>query len=514
MGVFDNPWLRFQNPQSQNPQGVFGQVGAFGVPPFAPGMAGQPSFAPNAQIPAFQPADPNAISQPPPLFQPPQQQPQRQPQNGEVARMQQSEPQENAGFFEGLQGLLGGDGNDKKNAGQWGAGDLASLGMALIGAGEPTWDVSQPSGWTRAGQAIADVSDRVEDRGWRNEQRDAMRDDRAWQSESRGRERTDWSREDAERGALDAWIAQQSPEDQAWMLANPQAAYQQFVQRQGNVGTQQVDGGFVWQIGPDGRTLERIDEVPLNAAQRAEVELDRARIAASGRGGRTLTFAQARQARNDYERAVADAREGTARANLALGFARTALANRGRIPGDDETVRNNDAALLFVTARLIQGTGVLSDPDIQILSGSGLDSVLADVQGFVGGGGKLSNRQRFALSGILDRYAGQLNSDEWRVYDDHSAFAEEQGYDPAELGIIAPRSQRPGEQTEEQNTAPTQEEIEAEIARRQAARGRAQQTQARGARGQRLPEGQRRYVGTARTGGHWEVVRNGQWVRE
>ena len=287
--------------------------------------------------------------------------------------------------------------------------DLLSLGAQLMGAGEASWNVNQPAGWERAGRALAETGAAADDRAWRNEQREQWRADNERDAWRYGREQTAATREDEEAAALDAAIATlpEGPERQ-WALANREEFARIALGRQARAGTEEIADGFRWRVGADGRTLERVDEVPLNAAQRAEIEIQRARIAADGAGGgvRPLTGGQYQVARQRLS-AVDRTRSQLGRVEAMLG--RMTDAQLASQMGQANSGFLSALTDLQMALKDQSELGALAGPDLALLRSFTGDP--RDTIAFLRGGGAGGMRQALAE---VDRSIG-LSEQGWRT---------------------------------------------------------------------------------------------------
>lgn len=233
-GVYDlmygqNPWM--QNPMQPPQQQWGGVLGYAGMPnvrvpqprtPFAPGAQQQqpPNAMPNMLMPQAQnPMQPNA-----PWLQQangaPAQTPGQRVGNGlqrlnaaaqiaaptmqsagavtplETAQPVQPRQEINTTFGERWSSPMGPGSNLAPS-------DMVSLGMQMMGAAQPSWNINQPNGWTQAGNAIQNTMERADERALRNEDADWMREQRGWARSDRpfeveqqgwARDRQGWDR--------------------------------------------------------------------------------------------------------------------------------------------------------------------------------------------------------------------------------------------------------------------------------------------------------------------------------
>lgn len=274
----------------------------FAAPPTAQGF--QPAQYPAQSVapPAAAPPQRAPIALPPNFSAPsPQAQPQTQPQQRPPAHTFASMPAPQAphadalpampeiadvpdapafnirkpGFFERMNEGMGGSNITPL--------DGLALGAQLMGAGQASWNVDQPDGWTRAAEAIQGVRDRADERDWRQEQRGAFRAEQQRADETHQHDRATWGREDQQISAAIASI-QNMPEgpEKQWAMAYPmeyarlQLANQ--AQRSGRAGEDVFEGDRHFRYSSDGRTLEYVGSMPLTEAQRAEQSLGWARV--------------------------------------------------------------------------------------------------------------------------------------------------------------------------------------------------------------------------------------------
>jgi hypothetical protein len=150
----------------------------------------------------------------------------------------------------------------------------------------------------------------------------------------------------------------------------------------------------------------RKTDISERRATAAEATAAAALARANGGGGDSewtpqRAFSNERTLRSEYIQQVKPLKEAHRDAQTISPYASAVVKSQGRPTGDKETIRNNDAILLMTVARMAQGPGVLSDQDITLATGAGLDSIFANAPGWVMGGGRLSERQRYALGSIL-----------------------------------------------------------------------------------------------------------------
>lgn len=420
-GILD--LLRMQQGFQPNGRGVLGLLNfpqsGYGTPPIAPtqpnaGDGATPSFLPTTYGggPRFSPWGAPAEQAPRP--QPPAAPAQRQTAGPDLRRvvppttapmapmpspaapaltaMRDAPPTPN-GPRTGIAGFL-----DRANAPIAEGGDVTpldglSLGLQLMGAGEASWNVDQPSGWTRAGGAIGETMANAQERGFRNEQRDAFRAEQQRASETHAHEQEGWQRERDQIAAAMAEIqAMPDGPEKEWAMAYPMEYARIRLAEHAQAGTQEAADGFLWTRGANGE-LVRGEEIPLNAAQRAEIAVQRARIAAdSGMGGiRPLTPNQYNEARNLYG-GIQQTRSQLGRVQDLMG--RLTDAQLMTQLGDANSGFMSALTQLQLSLKEQAELGALAGPDLALLRSFTGDP--RDTVAFLRGGGARGMRQQLA----------------------------------------------------------------------------------------------------------------------
>jgi hypothetical protein len=351
--------------------------------------------------------------------------------------------------------------------------DALALFTNLIDAGRAKWlgewDDGRAAGWGAAADAIQTYQDRGEARDIREEERAraqaaekraAAAEVRAAVEAKQDAVRFEWEGKDAaeeerQRQSLEAWINTRPEAERVALRAQPEIAREMMV-REIVPADFEPDGAgrfvrFNRQTGaPEYFTNAdgSVFEAPLSEREQYDRTLTqeelRIRRNAAARGER-VSLSDFRQIRNDYERQMGDVSDIRLRVQATLPFAQTVVQSQGRPRGfDGAVVRQQDAALVYAAARLVNGPGVLSDADLQALSAPTMAGVLSDWTGFATGNQRLSDAQRLALATVVTNNVESLDRRAWEIYDDHTAFAQDNNVDPARAGIFAPRFERPG----------------------------------------------------------------------
>lgn len=205
--------------------------------------------------------------------------------------------------------------------------------------------------------------------------------------------------------------------------------------------------GDIYTINPATMAPETHGQVPGADLMRRGAEADVANTERDARepyrrggGDGDVTFASAAAERQRYQSRMRDLQDTRLAADTSSGYAEAVVAGNGTPRGvDRRTLRTNDGVLLMTVARMAQGAGVLSDQDMDVVRGTGIDASIQGAYGFISGGNALSERQRFALSQILISRRGALNAAMQQHHDESLAFAQAQGVDPAMLGYTEPQ---------------------------------------------------------------------------
>lgn len=349
----------------------------------------------------------------------------------------------------------------------------------MIEAGQPTWDLSpQNHGMAGVAAALGGMMEtgRERVRQKKADERDDARfafeqRDQAFRGEEQVRARDVWKTEDERKRAIATAILDPNSgftaEERAALQAATPDQQAEILLKKGMIGQRGIrsiaDGRY---ITTDWRgDMTEGDFTPGGAQNQKNIDaqLLTSRINANRSGATPIGPAGARQFRNDYERKVAPYQEvltNLGKVGESPDTLRNIIASGGRRPAQNWG-RVDDAQLLFTVARAIQGTGVLSDSDISVLSGRDRTALMADVQGWLQGGDtnvKLSDGQRLQMARIAQRGIEGAQREVWNVYDEHAAFAESNNINREQAGIIAPRFSRPAERAATSAT-PTQQNI-------------------------------------------------------
>jgi hypothetical protein len=142
------------------------------------------------------------------------------------------------------------------------------------------------------------------------------------------------------------------------------------------------------------------------------------------------TFQQERTLRSEFISQDKPLLEAQRTLNTAGTYAKQVDPTSGRVAGPKEQIRVNDGVLLMTVARMAQGSGVLSDQDVTLITGSGLDTIIANAQGFVTGNGQLSDRQRAVLATILGRSGKNVASARSQLRNQYTGLASNYGLNP------------------------------------------------------------------------------------
>jgi hypothetical protein len=142
------------------------------------------------------------------------------------------------------------------------------------------------------------------------------------------------------------------------------------------------------------------------------------------------TFQQERTLRSEFIAQDKPLLEAQRTLNTADTYAKQIDPTSGRVSGPKEQIRVNDGVLLMTVARMAQGSGVLSDQDVTLITGSGLDTIIANAQGFVTGNGQLSDRQRAVLATILGRSGKNVASARSQLRNQYTGLASNYGLNP------------------------------------------------------------------------------------
>lgn len=151
--------------------------------------------------------------------------------------------------------------------------------------------------------------------------------------------------------------------------------------------------------------------------------------------GRQMKLSDARSLRNDYEKAIQTYKGMQTAVAAVTPAARRFVASQGQAEGNEVNVRVQDGQLLVAAARLVNGPGVLSQQDVNVIQGAGLDSAIANAFGWASGDQMLSPRQRYALASIIVGQNTALEQQIAQTTRDHAEFARERGIDPLSVGI-------------------------------------------------------------------------------
>lgn len=391
-------------------------------------------FAPDAPIGAAN-FEPDPFSARPPAAAPKRDEAR---QSGGAVTSQQG-GEKPGGFLANLGNRLTSPGFGSLSAVDW-----FSLSANLADAASDRWGTGPGSGEMIA-DALSGAFDGARQRRLEDEEADYIRG-------RRKREQSSDQREDEQIRQLDAWWAGLPEEERQRYGANTDAAYEAFLrrgERQDERADQVVSAGpgqVYYPFRGDGGELVTYDEEARDLSRRA-TEAEISQRYASGDRRRAVTPAQARQFRNDYEGEIRPLTDLRLRVEGTLPYARDVLAGDGRpVETDARMWRQQDSALVYAAARLINGPGVLSDADIRALSSPSLAGVFADVEGFLDENGRLSDNQRRALADVVARNADNIDRRIWSTYDNHAAFASEYDLSPEQAGISQPSFDRPGEE--------------------------------------------------------------------